>query len=145
MKATAIALLVWSSVFCGNASAQPNWTQLGYDIRPLPGLRYDVSQNLLVDYAQLLLYTVPALDSLIAVQDRVIRQDSILIAQQRLEIEAYERQEVDLGRVVTLYESEIEKRREIEVSYQHELRKVKWWRRGAVAAGIGAVTILILK
>lgn len=126
-------------------TAQPNWNELGYEIAPRPGLRYEVSQNLLVDYAKLLLERLPALDSLTVAQKRMIEHQSVLITEQAAQISLYERQEVDLERLTDLYEAEIDKRERIEALYARERRALKWWRRGAVATAVGLITLAVLR
>lgn len=129
-------------LFSATVSAQP---ETAYEIRPIDSLRYIVPQAMVVDYVRITSETIPAYESLVSKYRRLLRQDSVLIAQQRMEIEAYERQEVDLQRIVTLYDEEIAKRREIERLYSRELRKVKWWRRGMIAAGIATLAILVVE
>lgn len=118
---------------------------MGYEIRPLPELRYEVSQNLLVDYAHVLTETLPELLAERDLLRAVVAHDSVLMANHRETIAMYERQEVELDRVVDLYEAEIEKRRRIETIWRHEARRLKWWRRGMAAAAIGGITIAVLK
>lgn len=120
-------------------------TAYDHEIRPIDSLRYVVPQDLLIDYVRLTTKTIPAYESLAERYRRLIRQDSLLIAQQRREIEAYERQEIDMDRIVTLYEEEILRRRKIEALYDAELRRMKWWRRGAIAGAVGILTLAVLR
>lgn len=100
---------------------------------------------MIVDYVTITTRTLPAMRSLQAQYRGLIREDSILIARQADQIRRYERNEVDLDRIVTLYESEIEKRRRIEQLYAAELRRVTLWRRGAIVGAAVGIVLLTLK
>lgn len=100
---------------------------------------------MVVDYVRVMTRTLPAMQSLAEKYREALRQDSRLIAGLRDQVDAYERQELDVDRIVTLYETEIERRRQIERLYEAELRRVKWWRRSAIAAASAGILFMIIR
>lgn len=113
-------------------------------ITPLTDSTYAVPELLLIDYRGLAL-AEPALYELIGEYRQLSFQDSVVIEEQRKQIDRMGRQLQDMQLVANGYEQEIEKRKEIAEVYQDEVRRLKWWRRAALAVGVAGLTILVTR
>lgn len=112
-------------------------------IHALTDSTYAVPKALLVDYRHITTNTLPSFQDAVNDYEFVVYQDSVIIAQQKAQMDRMGRQLQDMQSMANGYEREIVRRKQIESIYAGEVKRLKWWRRGVIAASVGAVLLLI--